>query len=485
MNEKINHGNDEVVLISYREVIRNYLREMKQFWWLIFILTIGMAVGMYCYARLTYKPMYQSKASFTVVTSDLTNGDYMYTYNQYSSSQLSTTFPYILQSDLLLNRVKEDLETDELNGTVSVNALNDSNLFTIVVTSDKKEDAKAIIDSILDHYAEVAEYVIGDTKLNILETPGMPEKPYNNPNLTGNMSRGALFGMAIAMFIIFLHVLSRRTIKKESEVQNILNVACLGSVPKVFFKKLHRRANENLSINNDQTGSFFQESVRGIALRLVKQMQEKEEKVLMVTSTIDGEGVSSIAENLSFAIAETGNKVLFIDSKQEKNREIKPRYTLEQYTTGACTFNDLIYKDSTANVSYLLYEKSKKANAYEAICALKKLIKQLREEMDLIVIDAPSCAEMGEAVMAAEYSDSVLYVVKQDEVIVRKIKECIEDICSYGVSFSGCVLNQVRADLSEHGYGKYGYGKYGYGKYGYGKYGYGKYGYGNSKHKKS
>lgn len=455
MNEKLHHEDDETILISYRELIHNFFREVKHFWWLILIATVGMAVGMFLYARITYVPLYECKASFTVVTNDIKEGDYMYNYNQYSSSQMSTTFPYILESDLLMNRIKDDLGVEQVNGTITANAVNNSNLFTITVTSDNKKDAKAIIDSVFDNYSDIAEYVIGDTKLNLLEEPEIPGDPFNTPNLAGNMGRGALFGMAIAMCVIFIYALCKRTIKKETEIRNILNVACLGMIPEVFFKKRNLRADESLSIYNDKTGSYFQESVRGIALRLAKQMQEKNEKVVMVTSTVPEEGVTSVAQNLSYALEETGNKVILIQREINEDETVQPQYFLEQW--------------HEADVNYLFRRQDNHNSIYKSGRTLKQLIESLKEEMDFIIIDSPSCTEMSEAAIAAEYSDTVVYVVKQDEVIVRKIKEGMEDICSYNASFAGCILNQAEPDRSEYGYGKYGYGKYGYGRYGYGK----------------
>ena len=245
------------------------------------------------------------------------------------------------------------------------------------------------------------------------------------------------------------------TIKKENEIRNILNVACLGMIPEVFFKKRNLRADESLSIYNDKTGSYFQESVRGIALRLAKQMQEKNEKVVMVTSTVPEEGVTSVAQNLSYALEETGNKVILIQREINEDETVQPQYFLEQW--------------HEADVNYLFCRQDNHNSIYKSGRTLKQLIESLKEEMDFIIIDSPSCTEMSEAAIAAEYSDTVVYVVKQDEVIVRKIKEGMEDICSYNASFAGCILNQAEPDRSEYGYGKYGYGRYGYGRYGYGK----------------
>ena len=69
MNEKLHHEDDETILISYRELIHNFFREVKHFWWLILIATVGMAVGMFLYA-LFFRPM-KVLRSFIMNASDI------------------------------------------------------------------------------------------------------------------------------------------------------------------------------------------------------------------------------------------------------------------------------------------------------------------------------------------------------------------------------------------------------------------------------
>ncbi|MDD7391054.1 MAG: hypothetical protein PUG60_15650 [Lachnospiraceae bacterium] len=450
-------GDDDILDLGM--LIHDFFRGLKKFWWLVVVLAVLTPAAVLAYSYITYEPMYQSQASFTVSTSDSAgvNYDYWFYYDKSTAAQMATTFPYILESDLLTDLVKQDLGTDVINGSISASAVSNSNLFTFTVTSRDPEDALAILESVIANYPEVSRYVIGDIKLNMIEEPVLPDKPYNAVQYKKRGAKGFLMGIALGFCLIGLYALTRKTIRKEEEIQNVLNVQCLGIVPQVVFKKRNRQNSQKLSIFNPRTGDFFRESIRGMALRLDQQMLDKSQKVVMVTGTLSGEGVSVISENLAGALAEMDKKTVLIDME-----------------TGFWRLKDTGAAETAGTETGILAEPGN----------LKKLVDELRGRFDYIVIDTPPCSCMSEASKAAECSDTLVYVIRQDYAKTHQISDGLEDICSYGVSLAGCVLNQTQVGgLSGYGYGSYGryYGGYAYGRYGYGRYSYGRYGYGRSK----
>lgn len=114
---------------------------------------------------------------------------------------------------------------------------------------------------------------------------------------------------------------------------------------------------------------------------------------------------------------------------------------------------------------------------------MRELMKTLKEQADVIVIDTPPSAVLSDAVMFEEYADGAIMVVRQDFASTQQVQRGMETLADADLPVIGYVLNYVEAGTMGYGYssyGKYGYGKYGYRRYGYGygKYGYGKYGYG-------
>ena len=118
--------------------------------------------------------MYQSSATFTVLTggastADSGNGTYNFYYDTTTAGQLARTFPYILSSSLLTDAIKEDLGVEAVNGSISAQAISESNMITMSVISQSPEDAKAILESAIKVYPDIARFVIGDTRFNIID----------------------------------------------------------------------------------------------------------------------------------------------------------------------------------------------------------------------------------------------------------------------------------------------------------------------------
>ena len=228
--------------IDIFELLYDYLRGLKKIWWLIPVLVCLFGGLLYARDVMRYQPMYKSQASFTVSTVTASGNSYSYSfyYDTSTVKQMASTFPYILESNLLIDLVKNDLGVEYINGAISASAIADSNLFTLTVTSSNPQDAYDILRAVINHYSEVSAYVIGDTQLNMIEAPKLAEAPYNKKNGFDSAVKGAAAGLLLAIILQLIYGKMRKTIRKEDEIKDVLNVQCLGVVPKVVFKKTPR-----------------------------------------------------------------------------------------------------------------------------------------------------------------------------------------------------------------------------------------------------
>ena len=152
----------------------DFCKGIKKFWYVIIIfMIIGMAVmGRYRYA--TYTPLYRASASFTVKTMSNTltdneiNGVYGFYYDKETADQIEKTFPYILSSSILQKELRAELGKPYVNGSVSAQVVSASNLVTLSVTSRDKDDAKEILEAVIEVYPDVAEYVLGAIEFEFL-----------------------------------------------------------------------------------------------------------------------------------------------------------------------------------------------------------------------------------------------------------------------------------------------------------------------------
>lgn len=480
---KRREGEDEIE-IDLSVLFSDLIRGFKKLWWIFLIICSLMAGLNYGQSAVRYEPMYESKVSFTISTQsgyDEANTSYNFYYSQSTAEQLEKLFPYILQTDVMQGLIKEDLGTETINGSITAQAVPNSNLFTMKVTSGNGEEAKQILEATMLHLPEVTKYVIGETKLNIIQPATTPNIAYNKPSYRREVAKGFVMGVGVSCVILALYALFRRTIRKEEDFRSVLNMKCFGVVPQIKFKAHKRAIDTSASILNQRAGRPFRESIRGLTLKVERRMNENDQKVLMVTSTVPGEGKSMTAMNLALTLAEKGKNVLLIDMDlrsptQAGNLDaLFQAVPMEQVLRGNIPAEQAIQKLEQG--IYFLGAKKPCQNVPGLITkpTLGNIIQKYRSQMDYIIVDTPPCGMISDAVTISQVCDGILYVIRQDEAKQSQILEAVQKVTIRGTKIIGGILNGAAGRLSGYGYHYYGYGGYGkYGKYGYGRYGYGR-----------
>lgn len=173
---EIENREDDEIEIDLVLLFKAFWKSFAKLWWLVLILILAGAGGFYAFQSLRYEPMYASSATFTVATGDGESGTYNFYYDSSTADQMSRTFPYILDSSFFRSALLEQLGTDTLNGTITSETVENSNMVTMRVESPNPEDARKILDTALEIYPETARFVLGDIQFNYLDEPETPTK---------------------------------------------------------------------------------------------------------------------------------------------------------------------------------------------------------------------------------------------------------------------------------------------------------------------
>ena len=192
---EIKEQNDEVE-IDLGRLIQSMWKSFRKLWWLVLALVTAGAAVFTVYQRFYNKPLYACTATFTVGTGDESSGSYSFYYDSTTADQMSKTFPYILESSFFRNTLLEQLGTDTLNGTITAETIEDSNVVTMRAESPSAEDARAILDTAIAVYPDTARFVLGDIQFNMLDEPSTPTEPFNQMGIKKSVAFGALGGLA-------------------------------------------------------------------------------------------------------------------------------------------------------------------------------------------------------------------------------------------------------------------------------------------------
>lgn len=474
------------------EYASKILTGIKKHWYIIAVLAGICCVGFTLYSYAAYTPQYTAAATFTVTP----KGDSLSAYTSISSNastqQLEKTFPYIITSAPLTRVVAEDLGLSDVPGTLTATAVEDTNLFTITVTSSNYETAYNVLKSVINNYPSVAEYVVGATDLVLVVPLSASSTPINPISYREKALIGTAVGALLGLLIVFFLENLNHTVRHPDEIRKLLNNQRLGSIVKVVKKK-SSHSTGSLTIDDAHTDPRFKESVFSIRNKIIKLCADQKINSVMVASTTTNEGKTTVAANLAIALAKKHYRTVIIDCdlrnptvRQQLNIPESCSLGIVDVITGGCSLQDAIVK-TKKNGLYVLPGTIPVNNASELMGSkqLADLVGALEKIFDYVVIDVPPVGIVSDALEMKDYVGGLVFVVRQDYAKVSKILDSISLFGYSKIKILGCIFNMASGVLSTRGYGRYGYNSYGgygsYGSYGYGRYGYGQYGdyYGN------
>ena len=464
MNENLSNNSEELENINIVSFLNDLLHRLKSVWWIILLLTVIFGALFYYRTSTTYSPSYTAEATVSV---EIVNGGAY--ANRNTAEQLGNIFPYILTSGALSDVIASDLGTNGVPGNIRVTSIKGTNLLTISVTGSNPENVYAVLQSVLRNYPEVAQFVVGQTSLNVIDDSGIPSDTGKTSVLRGSLKKGAVIGFGIGLLLLVAYTISTRTIRDEEELRALLNVPCLGTLPAYKKKKRTKTTSNEINILNDSNGSngSYVEAMRLIRTRLERQMGDR--KVIMVTSSIPGEGKSTVAGNLAISMARKGKRVVLIDCDlrnptQGSVFDLKGKFPgLVAVLQGTASLEEALYpvEDHGEQIGLTLLPGADKESRLVEILGseeMGKLLEKLKERADVIILDTPPTAMLVDATIMMPYVDGVVYVVMSDFAKRSFIFRGMEELTSNGVDVLGCILNG--GNTSSKGYGYYGY-KYG------------------------
>lgn len=444
-------------------LVENCLREAKQLWLVGLILILLCGVGLAVWSRLQFRPVYQADATFTVKVADPLYAS-VSTYNMKTAEQMAKTFPYILTSGVLENRVKEELGISGMS-SVSVSVMPNSSVITLRVRDSDPQRAYDVLNAVIRFYPEIAEFVVGSTVLSLLDESGLPTEPVNSLSLKSALLKGGLLGGILWCLVVLVLAMSKTTIHNEEMLRGILNLTSCGQIPEV---RVPGRESCPL-LHRGRKKPEFSEAIRGVRIRVERAMGP-EKKVLLVSSAIPGEGKTTVSLNLGLAMARRGRRVLIIDCDLRnpsvaKGLNITGKRTLRDYLRGKATLKEVLCQTDTEN---LVVIPGGTGSVKDTQLLTRErgvlLLQAVRNLFDFVILDTPPCSLLADAGELAELADAGLLVVRQDFASRDQILDGVQRLADGELELIGWVFNHTRRSLSYGSSYGYHYGTYGYGK---------------------
>ena len=464
--------------------LHNFLYTLPHLIWVPLLLCVLAAGYRFYNARRSYSPAYETFAVYRVSANRAGSIDlnsYRYYLDANAANKIAATYRYAMESDQAKKLMQEKYGVSSLPASVSCRVE-----ATMLILTSRASTPQRAVDGLhmaAEIFPEASYSILGNFTLEVFDEAQVPDSPVTPPDFIRPTVRWGLAGLAIGLVLIGIFAGFRKTVHNSEDLHDLLNVPCLGLLPQVRFKA-RTGANRSVLLTNPKLDEGYIEAVRAVRFQLHKELEHQRAKIIMVTSTIPGEGKSTLSANLALSLAEQGSRVTLVDCDLRK-QNLKELFGVKKPTRGLVELIAAHDKDLEGALTEVEGSKlrllsgdkiAEQPQNFLSSPRLKHVMNALRKYSDFVIVDTPPSGLLSDAASLSQWVDGVIYVVRQDYVGQSAVLNSVSALNGMEVRFLGCVLNQTIRTTSASGYGYsnrrgsgYGYA-YGYGKgYGYGK----------------
>ncbi len=322
--------------------------------------------------------------------------------------------------------------------------------------------------------------------VHLLDTAEVPRKPYR-PSWPRNLGLSLLVGLLLSLGLAWLLEMLDTSLKTQDEVEKFLGLPFLGVMPIIqpstaskskAGTKSKRADNESIRerdlyvLHNPK--SMAAECSRAIRTNLLFMSPDNPLKTFIITSAMPREGKTTTAVNLAATMAQTGSRVLIVDTDLRKPRIHKSfglpnDVGVSSIIVGETRLEDAIRHSELPGLDVLTCGPIP-PNPAELLHTAKfqELLTLLKSKYDKVIFDAPPVGAVTDPVILGTQVDGVILIAKTGYTAREMVVHAVRTLEDARVHLLGVILNDM--DISAKKYGYY-YGKY----YRYGRY-YGQYG---------
>ena len=429
--------------INFPSAIRTVLKNL----WVVILLCISAFLIAVSVIRLTYVPRFTSTTTLMVGARDSTNA-----YNSLTTTQsMASVFMEVFQSNVLRDKVSEQMPDGTFDGAVSTAVIPQTNLLVVSVTSSSPDKAFRQLKLILEHYESISEYLFENAQLEVIRDPNVPVAPSNPMDTRRIYTLAVLLTAVVGVLLIILLWFLRDTVQTTKSARRKLDARLLRTIGHEP-KKTRRSRGKNVAplIKNPLISLDFLEDNLSLASSVDYHMRRHGQKVILVTSVGENEGKSTVAANLAIALGEKGRKVLLLDSdfrKPSQHKIFDQQKSTENYAAslalgeGSDPSEHLIRSERYGITLGLTRANHKSISRLLNSGILPAFLQKMRGEMDYIILDTPPMLAAADAEILARLADTALLVVRSDFMPATSINQGLDRLRAAAPELCGIVLN--------------------------------------------
>lgn len=268
------------------------------------------------------------------------------------------------------------------------------------------------------------------------QLPVVPDKPRKAMLLLLGGLGSLLLGMAVVQILDKVN----RTIRDTGQLEAQIGIPALGAIP------AHRAAQLAPS-EAARYGSDYREAMKALFARLF--WGRTDPRVILVTSSLPGEGKTTLALGLGAVAAQSGKRTLFIDSDFWRSGaatalSLQAPFGLADVLERRMTAAGAIVADAASGCDILFAGRFRRGSLLSWAHGVPALLDTLDEKYDLVVIDGPPVLSVSEAALLSGQADTTVLAVRSATTPESAVQTALRKLHVAGASVAGAVLTMVQ-----------------------------------------
>lgn len=439
--------------------LRQYLDAVRKYWWVV--VACGLLGGVFgVYGAKQAEPSFRGSVTFFVVTrADPTNPNSAVQQDTYARLRVNS-YVALATTDSLARLVVEEadvpLQPGRVRGMLSASGDLDTVLLTVTVTTPTLDLATKLSEAVGTAFVDLVNDVEGvsadssSVQLEVVSGPNVrqvPTRPTLSVALRGFM--GGLLGLGLA---VLLH-LRDHTVRSQADLDAMGLEPVLGSIP------LDRRERLSELFVADRVQTATAESFRHLRTNVQFLDVDRPIHVVVVSSSVPGEGKSFVSRNLALSIAAADLRVLLVEADLRRptlaeDFGVERIPGLSDVLAGRATLDEALRPWGPSGLT-ILPSGYLPPNPSELLgsAAASRLLNKLRERFDVVVFDTPPLLPVTDGAVLATLADGVILVVREGKTSRHQLGLSVQRLERVGARLLGSVMNMVVEE--ESGYSTY------------------------------
>lgn len=225
---------------QYQEIdLLELSQKILKRWWVILILGVFFGLLAFTVSKATLVPIYQANSTFFIGKeqgglSNLSLSDLQV------GNKLAVDYQELIKTNLVveevINVMNLDLTISQFKSNIGVRTIEESRFMNLFYKDTDPERAKAVVNELSEILAVKAVEIVGVESIQIVDYAKLPLSPIGS-GLKKNTAVGAVLGIVLALFLIFIEMILKDSINTEEEIEKLLGIPVLGSIPKFKGEK--------------------------------------------------------------------------------------------------------------------------------------------------------------------------------------------------------------------------------------------------------